>query len=232
MSFSIDPIGIIHSPYKEKFAIPRQPNLVKAGVGEIHLLPPYNQIEAVRGLEQFSHLWIIFLFHHTKDQGWRPTVRPPRLGGNERIGVFATRSTFRPNPVGISAVKLNRVTVEKGQIILKLGSVDILDGTPVIDIKPYIPYSDSYSDALAGYANNIPTSSLTINFSSQALTQLNQFQATYPQLKELITQVISQDPRPAYKRKNNQLQYYGMRLFDFNIHWQIIDNQVEILYLE
>jgi tRNA (adenine37-N6)-methyltransferase len=232
MSFSIDPIGVIRSPYKEKFAIPRQPSLAKAGVGEIHLLPPYNQREAVRGLEQFSHLWIIFLFHQTQMQGWRPTVRPPRLGGNERIGVFATRSTFRPNPLGLSAVELKDIMVQKGQIILKLGSVDILDGTPVIDIKPYIPYSDSYPDALAGYANDIPTSSLAIHFSNQALTQLDHLQATYPELKKLITEVITQDPRPAYKRKSNQLQHYGMRLFDVNIHWQVIDNQVEILYLE
>ena len=138
-SFQFEQIGVIRSPYKEKFAVPRQPGLVKSANGELHLIAPYNQADAVRGLEAFSHLWILFVFHQTMEGGWRPTVRPPRLGGNARMGVFATRSTFRPNPIGMSLVELKEVVCHKDSVILKLGSLDLVDGTPVVDIKPYSP---------------------------------------------------------------------------------------------
>ncbi|EGU94921.1 hypothetical protein HMPREF9349_05200 [Escherichia coli MS 79-10] len=138
-SFQFEQIGVIRSPYKEKFAVPRQPGLVKSANGELHLIAPYNQADAVRGLEAFSHLWILFVFHQTMEGGWRPTVRPPRLGGNARMGVFATRSTFRPNPIGMSLVELKEVVCHKDSVILKLGSLDLVDGTPVVDIKPYLP---------------------------------------------------------------------------------------------
>ena len=142
-SFQFEQIGVIRSPYKEKFAVPRQPGLVKSANGELHLIAPYNQADAVRGLEAFSHLWILFVFHQTMEGGWRPTVRPPRLGGNARMGVFATRSTFRPNPIGMSLVELKEVVCHKDSVILKLGSLDLVDGTPVVDIKPYLPFAAS-----------------------------------------------------------------------------------------
>lgn len=123
-AFQFAQIGVIRSPYKEKFAVPRQPGLVKHGGGELHLVAPYNQADAVRGLENFSHLWILFVFHQTMEGGWRPTVRPPRLGGNARMGVFATRSTFRPNPIGMSLVELKGIRCQKDQVILELGSLD------------------------------------------------------------------------------------------------------------
>lgn len=232
MNPTFSSIGTIFSPYKEKFAIPRQPNLAPAGEGELHLIAPYNNPETVRGLEQFSHLWLLFIFHQTEQQGWHPTVRPPRLGGNERIGVFASRSTFRPNPIGLSAVELKSIHCEQGQVILKLGSLDLLDGTPIIDIKPYIPYSDSYPQAHAGYAQSAPLDTLPIIFTEQALLQITSYNTQYPQLQALIEQVIQQDPRPAYKKKNNRPQEYGMRLFEFNIRWQVIDNVATILSLE
>lgn len=125
-SFQFEQIGVIRSPYKEKFAVPRQPGLVKSANGELHLIAPYNQADAVRGLEAFSHLWILFVFHQTMEGGWRPTVRPPRLGGNARMGVFATRSTFRPNPIGMSLVELKEVVCHKDSVILKLGSLDLV----------------------------------------------------------------------------------------------------------
>lgn len=128
-SFQFEQIGVIRSPYKEKFAVPRQPGLVKSACGELHLIAPYNQADAVRGLEAFSHLWVLFVFHQTMDGGWRPTVRPPRLGGNARMGVFATRSTFRPNPIGMSLVALKGIECRKESVILKLGSLDLVDGT-------------------------------------------------------------------------------------------------------
>ena len=117
------------------------------GGGELELIAPYNQPEGVRGLEEFSHLWIVFVFHQTIEGGWRPTVRPPRLGGNARMGVFATRSTFRPNPIGMSLVELKSVETKGGKVILKLGSLDLVDGTPIIDIKPYLPFAESQPQA-------------------------------------------------------------------------------------
>ncbi|MCG6507892.1 tRNA (N6-threonylcarbamoyladenosine(37)-N6)-methyltransferase TrmO, partial [Vibrio parahaemolyticus] len=139
---TIEPIAVIESPYKEKFAVPRQPRLVPSATARVKLLGESNCPEAVRGIEQFSHLWLLFLFDQNLQAGWKPTVRPPRLGGNERIGVLASRSTFRPNGIGMSAVELRGVRKQGDQIYLDLGSVDLVDGTPIIDIKPYIPYSD------------------------------------------------------------------------------------------
>lgn len=155
-AFQFAQIGVIRSPYKEKFAVPRQPGLVKHGGGELHLIAPYNQADAVRGLESFSHLWILFVFHQTMEGGWRPTVRPPRLGGNARMGVFATRSTFRPNPIGMSLVELKGVRCQKEQVILELGSLDLVDGTPVVDIKPYLPFAEALPNAHASYAQQAP----------------------------------------------------------------------------
>ena len=154
-SFQFEQIGVIRSPYKEKFAVPRQPGLVINGGGELHLVAPYNQADAVRGLEAFSHLWVVFVFHQTMEGGWRPTVRPPRLGGNARMGVFATRSTFRPNPIGMSLVELKGIRCQKDQVILELGSLDLVDGTPVIDIKPYLPFAEALPDARASYAQDL-----------------------------------------------------------------------------
>ncbi|WP_392564895.1 tRNA (N6-threonylcarbamoyladenosine(37)-N6)-methyltransferase TrmO [Orbus wheelerorum] len=218
-------VGIIHSPYQEKFGVPRQPNLVPLGKGELLLLPPFNHPDCVRGLEQFSHLWLLFIFNHTADRGWQNMVRPPRLGGNEKVGIFASRTTFRPSPIGISAVELHDIVNDKGQIILKLGSVDIVDQTPIIDIKPYIPYSDSYPDALAGYASHKPEITLIVEFTEKANQQLK----LMPELKELIIQVVTQDPRPAYKRNSNQKQEFGITLNQLNIRFYVENGTATIL---
>ncbi|CAK8737618.1 hypothetical protein SODG_001341 [Sodalis praecaptivus] len=164
-TFGFRQIGVVRSPYKEKFTVPRQPGLVADGVGELHLLPPYNQAEAVRGLTEFSHIWLLFVFHQTPEGSWRPTVRPPRLGGNSRMGVFATRSPFRPNPIGMSLVALEGITLRGADVILRLGSLDLVDGTPVVDIKPYLPYAESLPDARAGFAQAAPADTLQIIFS-------------------------------------------------------------------
>ncbi len=173
--YSIEPIGFIESPYKEKFAVPRQPRLVPTSSSRIRLVDSANCLESVRNIEQFSHVWLLFMFDKNLEAGWKPTVRPPRLGGNERIGVFASRATFRPNGIGMSAVELKGVSQEKGQTWVDLGSVDLVDGTPIIDIKPYIPYSDSIPDALAGFAADEPEV-LEVNFSQQAQAKLVQHQ--------------------------------------------------------
>ena len=147
LTLTLHPIAVIHTPYKEKFSVPRQPDLVQDGIGIVELLPPYNSPEAVRGLEQFSHLWLIFQFDKVPHGKWQSTVRPPRLGGNQRVGVFASRATHRPNPLGLSKVELRQVECIHGRVFLHLGSVDLVDGTPIFDIKPYIAYADSEPEA-------------------------------------------------------------------------------------
>ncbi|KEY60135.1 tRNA (N6-threonylcarbamoyladenosine(37)-N6)-methyltransferase TrmO [Serratia sp. DD3] len=230
--FVVNQIGIIRSPYKEKFAVPRQPGLVEDGNGELLLLPPYNQVEAVRGLSEFSHLWIIFVFHQTMAGGWRPTVRPPRLGGNTRMGVFATRSTFRPNPLGMSLIELKGIETQGDQLILKLGSLDLVDGTPVVDIKPYLPFADSKPQAQAGFAQLPPTADMPVYFSTQAERQLQQHQPRYPHLRRFITQVLAQDPRPAYRKESASEREYAVWLLEFNVRWRLVNGQTEVLSLD
>lgn len=224
----MDVIGFVHSPYREKFAIPRQPGLVPAK-GRIELAPPFASPDAVRGLEQFSHIWVLFEFHQTKQQGWKPLVRPPRLGGNAKTGVFATRSTFRPNAIGMSVVKLEKVVADAKSVTLEISGMDLLDQTPVLDIKPYVPYSDALPDAVGGYANSAPEADMPVTFSAEAEGQLAQFEAQFPGLRELINGVLGQDPRPAYKNRNDDQQRYGVQLYNLNISWEVIDNTSHVL---
>lgn len=231
-SMNLTPIGRIHSPYKEKFAIPRQPGLVEDGDGYIQLLPPYNQKEAVRGLEQFSHLWLIFVFHKTAGDGWRPTVRPPRLGGNTRLGVFATRSTFRPNPIGLSLVKLKSIRTQGSDIFIDLGSIDLVDGTPILDIKPYLPFAESFPDANAGFAQEAPEAMLIIEFSPAAEIVLHKESTRHPQLRRFITQLLAQDPRPAYQKGNHEIRDYAVHLLDFNIRWRVVNSMNYVFAIE
>ncbi|WNC70738.1 tRNA (N6-threonylcarbamoyladenosine(37)-N6)-methyltransferase TrmO [Thalassotalea psychrophila] len=231
-SYSFSPIGVIHSPYKQKFAIPRQPGLVSAAHGKLELLLDENQQELIRDIEQHSHLWLIFVFHGTSDQGWKPLVKAPRLGGNKKTGVFATRSTFRPNPVGMSVVKLNGICKINGNLALDISGLDLLDGTPILDIKPYIPYSDNVTEASSAMAQTPQQTDLLITFNTKAEQQLIQVNADYSDLKLFIEQVLSQDPRPAYKKANTELQEYGMSLYDLNIRWQIQNNDCTVLSIE
>lgn len=231
MNFEISAIGVIESPYQEKFAIPRQPGLVKSARARLILLPPYDQIDALRGIEQFSHLWLSFVFHQTMAQGWHPTVRPPRLGGNERMGVFATRSTFRPNPLGLSVVELHGVQQSQGRLSLQLGAIDLLDGTPVVDIKPYIPYADSLPHADGGFATRPPTP-LMVHFSTQALQQLAPYLKRNPLCQTFIAEVLAQDPRPAYKKGKVDDKIYGVRLDNFNVRFQIKETNCHVLAIE
>lgn len=225
-SVNFNVIGTIDSPYKEKFAIPRQPGIVTAAQGQLRLIGSANNAELVRGLEQFSHIWLLFIFHGTQAQGWKPLVRPPRLGGNKKLGVLATRSTFRPNPIGMSVVKLDRIeqrlTGQQGsQVILHISELDLLDGTPIVDIKPYVPYADIVEHAHGGYAQEQPSSNIDVVFSSAARLTLADNIGHYPTLQRLIEQVLSQDPRPAYKKNSADDKIYGMTLYDFNINWQM-----------
>jgi len=230
--FYFDQIGVIHSPWKEKFAVPRQPGLIQDGGGELHLQAPYNQPEAVRGLEAFSHLWLLFVFHQTMEGGWRPTVRPPRLGGNARMGVFATRSTFRPNPIGMSLVELKGVRCEQQQVILELGSLDLVDGTPIVDIKPYLPFAEALPEARAGFAQQAPDADMPVCFSLPAQQQLQQHQRHYPHLERFIAQVLAQDPRPAYRKGEEPDREYAAWLLEFNVRWRVTQSGTEVIAID
>ncbi|MGE4488701.1 MAG: tRNA (N6-threonylcarbamoyladenosine(37)-N6)-methyltransferase TrmO [Kiritimatiellales bacterium] len=208
---NFEPIGIIHSCFKEKFGIPRQPGLVKSATATLELLPPYNVEEALRGIDEFSHLWILFVFHESVIEKFQPTVRPPRLGGNTRIGVFATRSPFRPNPIGLSVVGLKSVS----GTTLELAGGDFLDGTPVLDIKPYIPYADSIPEARGGFAPDAPVPQNIVSFTPEATAV---FQTLEKSQQQLIRDVLTYNPRPAYQSDNPD-RTYGTRLFNLDIKW-------------
>lgn len=230
MKHSISPIGIIHSPFKEKFAVPRQAKLAPSVRATIALQNKANHIDTVRGLEQFSHLWLLFLFDQNIDKGWSPTVRPPRLGGNEKIGVFASRATFRPNSIGMSAVEFRGIRHEKGQVLIDIGCCDLVDNTPIIDIKPYIPYSDNIVDATGGFASNEPEL-LDAEFSTQALAFLQQQKDSQYKTK-VLEEVLAQDPRPAYKKNQRDEKEYGVNLFDFNVKFKVIDKKIQIITIK
>ncbi len=227
---TIEPIGKIESPYKEKFSVPRQPRLVPSASAKLRLIGDASSREAVRGIEQFSHIWLLFLFDQNISAGWKPTVRPPRLGGNQRIGVFATRSTFRPNAIGMSAVKLKGVDSEGSDIVLSIGGTDLVDGTPVVDIKPYLPYSDSIPDALGGYADTVPQTYPVI-FSDCALDYLNK-QPESKMKYQVIEQVLAQDPRPAYKKSKIDSKEYAVNLFDLNIKFVVEPTSVTVTAID
>jgi tRNA-Thr(GGU) m(6)t(6)A37 methyltransferase TsaA len=200
--------------------------MVKSATAFLELLPPFNREEMVRGLDRFSHIWVHFLFHQALEEGWKSTVRPPGLGGKKRVGVFASRSPHRPNHMGMSAVKLIDIRREKKTYILGLTGIDFLDQTPVLDIKPYLPYSDCLRTAKGGYTmgNRLE---IEVNFSEEA----SRFCAAYERetgrrIRLLIEEMIMQDPRPA-SQKGVKSQF-GMLLWDVNIRWQIMESQFQV----
>lgn len=228
----LTPIAIIRSPFKEKFATPRQSGLTPSVKALIEFLPEFNSTESVRGLEGFSHIWLLFVFHQHIEQGWSPTVRPPRLGGNRRVGVFASRSPFRPNPIGLSAVKLLDIHNKAGALTLEVQGADLIDGTPIIDIKPYISYADRIPEALGGFAASEPQTTLEIHFSDAAQRKLSDFSGQTPELETLIRETLALDPRPAYRHQGDDRHSYGCRLDRFNIRWQVKGAQVIISDIE
>ncbi len=219
-TWSLQTIGIIHSPFREKFGIPRQPGLAPHAISRLQLFSDYARPECIAGIEGFSHLWLTFVFHQTADQGWSPTVRPPRLGGNARVGVFASRSTFRPNPLGLSVVEL--VGVEQGPegVALVLRGADLLDGTPVLDIKPYLPYADALPAAKSGYAPEAPAARLQVAWSADAVADANRLQLSRD-FQQLTEEVLSQDPRPAYRKEAADDREYGIWLAAANIRFRV-----------
>jgi tRNA-Thr(GGU) m(6)t(6)A37 methyltransferase TsaA len=214
MSHSVSPVGIVRSCFKEKFAIPRQPQLAPAARGVLELLPPFDQGDAVAGLEQVSHVWLLFLFHQALEDKPRLKVRPPRLGGNKSMGVFATRATHRPNGIGQSVVRLEGV--EPGRLLLS--GIDLLDGTPVLDIKPYVPYADSIADASNQMASEAPEP-IAVEWSDAALPQAREQALRLGEpLVELVEQCLAQDPRPAYQVPLPE-RVYGVKFWDVQVRW-------------
>ena len=237
MAIELTPIGMLHTCFKEKFGIPRQPNLVKAARGVLEFYPEFARPEAVQGLEAFSHVWVIFLFHKAVKKKWSSRVRPPRLGGNKKIGVFATRAPFRPNSIGMSCLKLESVEMAEKGPQLHLSGVDILDKTPVLDIKPYISYADSLPDAVGGFAPEAPEALLGIQFSDLAESQIQNKKQEIPKLLDIITGILENDPRPSYMVGNQQAvagkdRIYGIRIFDVDLKWQVIGNCARVLSLD
>jgi tRNA-Thr(GGU) m(6)t(6)A37 methyltransferase TsaA len=232
MEFRFQSIGVIHSCFKEKFGIPRQPGLVPEAKATLELLPPYDRPEAVAELAGFSHVWIVFVFHQALRTQWRPTVRPPRLGGNKRIGVFASRAPYRPNPIGLSLVALEGLDTAGGKCLLQLGGVDLLDGTPVLDIKPYLPYAEAIPEARAGYALEPPAATVAVSFSALAQAQVAAAEVRHPGLAQLIRRLVAADPRPAYHAAQAARQQYGMRLWDYDVRWTVTNDAVCVTAVE
>ncbi len=228
----IEAVAICRTPYKQKFGIPRQPGLVNVR-GWVELAPHVNNIDAVRGIEQYSHLWLLFCFHENLAQGWKNTVRPPRLGGNEKLGVFATRSTFRPNGIGQSVVKLHNVVQRNGKVCLEISGMDLLDGTPIIDIKPYIPFSDAIDNASGGIAQSAPQL-IDVQFSQLAESQLAEYsnENKVADLKQVVNDVLAQDPRPAYKKSKADAKIYQVALYDIDIFWHLNNDKIEVIEIK
>lgn len=230
-SFTLSTIGIVHSCYKEKFGIPRQPGLVTESTARIELISPYNRLDTLEGLSHFSHIWVQFIFHACLTENWKAKVRPPRLGGKEKLGVFATRSTHRPNPIGLSVIKIGSIYKEDKKVFIDLHGADLLDGTPVLDIKPYLPYADSITESKGGFAPT-PTKTKTVLFSEEARSQCRHYESLHNRkITTLLKQIIEQDPRPSYLSEQID-RVHGITLWDINIKWCARNDHLEILRIE
>ena len=212
-------IAHVHTPFAEKFGVPRQSGLVEAE-GQVVFTPPYRSADAVRGLEGFSHLWLLWEFHQMADLPWSPTVRPPRLGGNQRMGVFATRSPHRPNPIGLSCVRLSGVELTAEGPVLHISGADLVDGTPIYDIKPYIPYCDSHPEAVGGWTDSVESALLTVEFPEDLLS------AVPEEDRQGLLGVLAQDPRPRYQ--NDRSRVYGLRYGSVNVKFSVAGDKLTV----
>ena len=215
-------IARIHSEFKEKFGIPRQSGLVPQTRARIVFEPEYRVADALRGIEGYSHLWLIWSFSKAERDTWSPTVRPPRLGGNTRMGVFATRSPFRPNPIGLSCVTLEGVELDApdGPALI-VGGADLLDGTPIYDIKPYLPYVDSHPDAVGGFADPVRAYSLQVEFPPELLEKVPEAS------REALLEILSQDPRPSYQ--NDPERRYGVPFAGWDVRFTVHDGVLTVV---
>ncbi len=222
-SFTVTPVAFIRSDFKEKFGIPRQSGRAPSLTAEVVFYPPYAREEAVRGIEGFSHIWLLFDFSLAHREEFSPTVRPPRLGGNERVGVFASRSPFRPNPIGLSCVRLLGVEKRERELILKVSGADLLDGTPILDVKPYLPFADRIEEATGGYADERKNHRLTVEFPEPLLGKI-------PLEKQVgLIECLADDPRPSYQEDERT---YGMRFDRWEIKFSVCKENLTVLSVE
>ena len=216
-------IARIRTPFAEKFGVPRQSGLVDVPA-QIVFEPDYRNADALRGIEGFSHLWLIWQFDRAERETWSPTVRPPRLGGNQRMGVFATRSPFRPNPIGLSCVKLERVEQTAEGSILHVSGADLVDGTPILDIKPYLPYCDSHPDALGGWTDGLESACLQVEFPAELL-------CTVPEADRMgLLGVLQSDPRPRYQDDPDRV--YGLTYGGLNVKFRVVGDVLTVVAVE
>ena len=231
-TYQLTPIGTITTPFKQKFAIPRQPNLANAR-GKIILSQEFSDPRVFKSIDVFSHIWVLFLFHENIDKGWKSAVKAPRLGGNTTLGVFASRSTHRPNNIGMSVVKNLGYEHANDQLSLNVEGVDLLDGTPIIDIKPYLPYADAVpcaTETLNELDNYHPIPHKEVIVSAKAQTELEKAAQKHPDLPTLIEAVLAQDPRPAYRHKlHTDNKIYRTQLYHYDISFAVTDNTVQVL---
>ena len=218
-------IARVHTPFAEKFGVPRQSGLVDGVKGTIIFEPEFRNADAVRGLDGFSHLWLIWQFDRAVRKTWSPTVRPPRLGGNERMGVFATRSPFRPNAIGLSSVKLEKVEIDpKNGPILHIIGADLVDGTPIFDIKPYLAYCDSHPEAKGGFTDGLESRQLKVNMAQEWLEQFPLSE------REGLLGVLESDPRPRYQ--DDPERVYGMRYGNCNVKFTVNGDVLTVVSVE
>ena len=218
-------IAKIKNDFKEKFGIPRQSGLADSIVSRIIFEPEYRVKEAIRGIDGFSHLWLIWEFSEAKREDWSPTVRPPRLGGNKRMGVFATRSPYRPNPIGLSSVRLVGIedTKEFGSVLLVSGA-DLLDGTPIYDIKPYLTFADSHPDAIGGFADAVKEDRLSVEIDRHLLTLIDEDK------RDGLLTILKGDPRPSYQDDPNRI--YGMKFSNYEIFFKVSEYKLTVIKVE
>ena len=218
----MNPIAHIETDFPTKFGIPRQSGIIASLQGRIVFEPEYRIAEAVRGLEEFSHLWLIWEFSEAKRDGWSPTVRPPRLGGNVRKGVFATRSPFRPNPIGLSSVRLEHIDIDPDLgPVLYVSGADLMDGTPIYDIKPYIAYTDSHPDAVSGFASTPAEFLLQVDIPVDLLIKVQ------PELRKSLVDVLAHDPRPQYHDDPERI--YGMAFGGMEVKFKVEESQLIVV---
>ena len=218
-------VARIHNDFKEKFGIPRQSGLSGELRSKIVFEPEYRNPDALRGIDGYSHLWLIWQFSEAQRDSWSPTVRPPRLGGNKRVGVFATRSPYRPNPIGLSSVRLEAIeaTEAEGTVLIVSGA-DLLDGTPIYDIKPYLAYADSHPDAIGGFADPVRNYALTVDFCKDLLSKV------HVSKQNALIEILSQDPRPSYQ--NDPEREYGMRFASYEIFFKVNGDTLTVTRVE
>ena len=219
------PVARVSTCYPDKFGVPRQSGLVPGARARLVFEPPFRHPDAVRGLEGFSHLWLIWVFSENVNEGWSPTVRPPRLGGNVRMGVFATRSPFRPNPIGLSSVTLEEVRLHTPEgPVLVVGGADLMDGTPIYDIKPYLPYADCHPEATGGFAEEKRHYALAVDFPAALEARID------PAHRAALRGVLAHDPRPSYQSDPERL--YGVAFAGKNVKFTVEDGVLTVRKIE